>query len=250
MDTFKELVEPGKRVTMRNLLHNIICDEDGDNCRLSSRKQSNFSCDDCEQKQQKFKEVLLNKLQEEELDIVQYIQWDFDDGRQRETRELEANKFVDKFIEDMNLYKAHQYMTDKQFDTMEDLKHNLPKHQIVMWLDYAENFQPPTQREVQTAHFKNNTQISLLGAYCYYNTGDSIQEQGLVVISDDTTHNTTSVFASYIKLQEWLKDQMPTIRKTTIVSDGCAGQFKNRFQFANLSFHEEDFGHEAQWIFR
>ena len=32
-------------------------------------------------------------------------------------------------------------------------------------------------------------------------------------------------------------------------TDGCAAQYKNRFNFINLTFHEEDFGIPAEWNF-
>ena len=250
MVTFKELVGPGEKVTAKNLVKHIVCEEDGDQCRLSSGKLRNFSCSECKKKEEEFRNVLMRKLEEEQIENVNFIQWDFKNGRQRESHDMTPKDFVDKLLDDMGLLKSHNYMTTKQFDTMDDLKHSLSKNEVTIWMDYAENFQPPTQREVQTAHFKNNAQISILGAYIYYNRGNGIEEQSIVVLSDDTTHNTSAVFSSYIKLQEWLKEQMPAITKTTIVSDGCGGQFKNKYQFANIAYHENDFGHDCHWIFR
>ena len=122
---------------MQNLVHNIVCDEDGDHCRLSSRKHKRFSCTDCKEKERIFREVLLKKFHDEGIESVNFIQWDFNYGRQREAHEMDIKPFVDKFLEDMNLYKSHNYMTNKQFNKFENLKTQLPKGEAVIWMDYA-----------------------------------------------------------------------------------------------------------------
>ena len=137
LSTFKELVKPQEQVRMRNLVHNIVCDEDGDHCRLSSRKHKRFSCTDCKEKERIFREVLLKKFHDEGIESVNFIQWDFNYGRQREAHEMDIKPFVDKFLEDMNLYKSHNYMTNKQFNKFENLKTQLPKGEAVIWMDYA-----------------------------------------------------------------------------------------------------------------
>ena len=38
-------------------------------------------------------------------------------------------------------------------------------------------------------------------------------------------------------------------RELIYYSDGCAGQYKNRYNFINLLYHETDFGIKAQWNF-
>ena len=37
--------------------------------------------------------------------------------------------------------------------------------------------------------------------------------------------------------------------KVHYFSDGCAGQYKNRYNFTNLCYHEEDFGLACEWNF-
>ena len=74
LSTFKELVKPQEQVRMRNLVHNIVCDEDGDHCRLSSRKHKRFSCTDCKEKERIFREVLLKKFHDEGIESVNFIQ--------------------------------------------------------------------------------------------------------------------------------------------------------------------------------
>ena len=65
----------------------------------------------------------------------------------------------------------------------------------------------------------------MLGASIHFNLeGKEIKRQSLLVLSDDTTHDSVAVFASYMQLQKWLRDQMPALKRTTVVSDGCGGR--------------------------
>lgn len=139
LSTFKEFVKPGEKVKINNLVHNIVCDEDGVNCRLSSKKHRAYNCEDCKSKEKGFRDALLEKYQKEGILMVRGIQWDFTNQRQRETFELPTEEFVDMFLEELNLYKSHSHMTSKQFDKFDDLKNNLPKGEAVIWMDYAGN---------------------------------------------------------------------------------------------------------------
>ena len=92
----------------------------------------------------------------------------------------------------------------------------------------------------------------MLGASIHFNPdGKEIKRQSLLVLSDNTTHDSVAVFASYMQLQKWLRDQMPALKRTTVVSDGCGGrisyqhiQFLSTFQ-ANLKI---DFNYQLLWI--
>ena len=62
----------------------------------------------------------------------------------------------------------------------------------------------------------------MLGASIHFNTdGKEIKRQSLLVLSDDTTHDSVAVFASYMQLQKWLKGQMPALKKKNVVFDEC-----------------------------
>ena len=137
LSTFKDFVKPGEKVNIRNLVHNIVCDEDGVSCRLSSKKHRAFNCADCKTKEEAFKEAMLGKYHTEGIQVVKPVQWDFRNQRQRETLEMPVEEFVDVFLEELNLYKSHSHMTTKQFDKFDDLKMNLPKGEAVVWMDYA-----------------------------------------------------------------------------------------------------------------
>ena len=68
-------------------------------------------------------------------------------------------------------------------------------------------------------------------------------------ISDDLQHETS--FGNYVQkeISECLKENHPKINQVHYFTDGCAGQYKNRNSFKNLTNHHEDFGMKAEHSF-
>lgn len=48
---------------------------------------------------------------------------------------------------------------------------------------------------------------------------------------------------------ESIKEENPNVEIVRFQTDGCAGQFKNKFTLSNLLFAPEDFGVKAEWHF-
>ena len=65
-------------------------------------------------------------------------------------------------------------------------------------------------------------------------------------ISDHLQHSTASVYEFQKQL---IKDKLPNVQKIHYSSDGCSGQYKNKYNFSNLCSHKNDFGIDAEWNF-
>ena len=50
-------------------------------------------------------------------------------------------------------------------------------------------------------------------------------------------------------LLSYVKKYIPKISKIEYFSDGCAAQYKNKYNFINLCKHKDDFGLDAEWNF-
>ena len=64
------------------------------------------------------------------------------------------------------------------------------------------------------------------------------------------------VHAAWCMVHAFLKLLIPCLRRDysrlqriIYFSDGCAAQYKNRYNFINLYYHEHDFGLQAEWNF-
>jgi hypothetical protein len=87
---------------------------------------------------------------------------------------------------------------------------------------------------------------------CYYKAAaddDSTKHISFVVISESNTHDTVAVHLFQRLLLKFLAEKVSTPKHIVYFSDGCAAQYKNRKNFINLCYHEEDFGVTAEWHF-
>ena len=112
------------------------------------------------------------------------------------------------------------------------------------------------QDAAQSFHW-NNLQATLHPFVCYYSAsnrdeGDdqsTIDHLSFVVISERNAHDTIAVHLFQRVLIEFLTNTIMKPTKILYFSDVCAGQYKNRKNFANLCHHEDDFGMSAEWHF-
>ena len=120
--------------------------------------------------------------------------------------------------------------------------------------DFSENYSFVLQDAAQSFHW-NNLQATLHPFVCYYTTSNdsddqsNIQHVSFVVISESNSHDTIAVHLFQKVLIEYLTNTIAKPTKILYFSDGCAAQYKNRKNFANLCHHEDDFGMPAEWHF-
>lgn len=113
---------------------------------------------------------------------------------------------------------------------------------LVFHVDFAENWSVIFPNEIQSAYWKTK-QISIFTVVCYNNG----KPQSFAVVADDTKHDSVHAMLALNMIQENCKEQLELeeIEETTILSDGAAAHFKNRFQF--FEFSESNIN--KQWIF-
>lgn len=83
--------------------------------------------------------------------------------------------------------------------------------------------------EIQSYHWRNQ-QVSIFTAVCY--RGD--ETVSFAVVSDDTKHDSTHALLAMKRIIEALEENAKPVEKLTIISDGAASQFKNRYQLHEL----------------
>ena len=115
-------------------------------------------------------------------------------------------------------------------------KDQLNQDEGILVGDFAENYSFLVQDAAQGYHW-NNSQCTLHPFVFYYKDSDSkLQHQSFCFISDGTKHSTAMVYTFLNELIPLLCSRFPTLKKLIYFTDGCAGQYKNRFNFINLSF--------------
>lgn len=116
----------------------------------------------------------------------------------------------------------------------------------VIQVDFAENYTCLYQDEIQSAHW-SNPQVTVFTAAIWHNT-DHVTSYA--VISDNITHDRFSVKAFLHKILTVHLKENESVKSVCIFSDGCAGQFKQKYNFANMTSIKSLFNlHKCTWTF-
>ncbi|KAJ4425792.1 hypothetical protein ANN_27417 [Periplaneta americana] len=134
-------------------------------------------------------------------------------------------------------FKCHVFVQKQQAKYFDEKKTGLKPGEVVLQVDYAENYSLILQDEVQSAHWQH-PQVTLFIACFWHEKGIS----SYVVVSDDLTHSKESAWL-------FLKSIVSDFQKETdcslmthlyIFSDNCAAQFRSKFTVHNLCYLADD----------
>lgn len=106
---------------------------------------------------------------------------------------------------------------------------------VMVVMDFAENFRVFYKDEVQSAFFEP-TQISIHPMMYYYKDADKkLVKHALIAISDDLRHDASAVKHFEQAAVDHLSEQGMQIKSLHIWSDGCAAQYKGKNAFFDLT---------------
>lgn len=167
---------------------------------------------------------------------------------------VEAKYKKDDFLNDLKnkwpeLLK-HAFVAKSQASYFSKQKESVEAGEFTVCLDFAENYSFFVQDAIQSHHWSNN-QATLHPYVAYYKENGEMKHENFVVISEKISHDASSVHLFNLKLIEFLKNKFGAnnIKKIIYFSDGAASQYKNKYNFANLINHKNDFAVEAEWNF-
>ena len=126
---------------------------------------------------------------------------------------------------------------DEQFKLCRD---TFPLGTILSVVDFAGNYTLQPQNEIQSQYY-HSKQVSIMFHITYKHGPNSTKENQMILkeshfyISDDLTHDFHYVQHYFQLLYDWLITGGIPFHQHWILSDGCAGQFKNARVFQWLS---------------
>ena len=224
-------------------LTQILCNPPSPSCYLGS-------CDACPGIDV-LRDILVALLDENLIDNVMFKQWVSVDRSTLETYSMSTDEFVDMFCEKLELLRPHYFIANQQAKFYKDCKLHLSPGEMLVTVDFSENYSFVLQDAAQGYHW-NNSQATLHPFVGYYIGSGEIQHLSYVIISECLHHDTVAVYLFQKCFITFLRKVIPTgqpIKKILYFSDGAASQYKNRKHFLNLCHHEEDFGFPAEWHF-
>ena len=128
---------------------------------------------------------------------------------------------------------------------MQYLKDNLKEEQVIIQMDFSENYSYVLQDEIQSYHWEN-LQCTLHPIVSYMKINGELVSNCACILSDHKSHSTAAVHCFLDVYIPYLQTVCPSVEIVYYFTDGSAAQYKNKFNFLNLCLHKNDFGIDAE----
>ena len=198
------------------------------------------------------KDNLVMLLDENLIDTITFKQWVSVDRCTLETFVKPVDEFIDMFCDKVEVLRPHAFIATQQASFFQDCKSSLVSGEVLVTADFSENYSFVLQDAAQGYHW-NNSQATLHPFVAYYNNAeDELCHISYMIVSEVLHHDATAVYLYQKRFIAFLKEFLPPtckLAKMIYFSDGAGSQYKNRKNFANLCYHEEDYGIAAEWHF-
>jgi len=232
-----------KDLTYKDLMDYSVCSTEREECMM-------LICKDCPREEGVLAFLELLDSVQEAPDVIVYKQWVTVDRCTMIDKVEPLDEYLSSLSAQVSRMVRHHYVTQKQSQFFKDLKETLPLDQAIVVGDFSENYSFIVQDAVQGFHWENS-QCTVHPFICYYKSNNSQDHchSSFCFLSDSLQHNTVMVHCFISNLVNYLKIHLPHLNKIHYFSDGCAGQYKNKYNFINLCHHKEDFGLDCEWHF-
>lgn len=216
--------------TTGEFIASIVCDRKNEEC-MSRR------CVNCPS----FDPPVEYMLSPNEL---KYEEWTPNQGTM--TKSATSGTFasiVEKLINKLETFAWHCYIKDKQSEEFERLR---ATGTPLLQVDFSENYACEQQNEIQSAHWQPPN-VTIFPAV-FWKEGKA---QSFAIVSDTRSHEKETVysFLKHLVRQLTNSNDIPKGSTLHIFSDGCAGQFKCKFNFFHLEKLSEIFEVKIMWHF-
>ena len=226
----------------KELINLLLCENPNRECMLRH-------CGNCPSKDNLTGFLQTKFCDCDEEDRIEYKQWISTDRTQMITCTANVDEFIDELTTKLEKLVPHSYIAKCQSKYFKSLKDSSASNVAVISMDFSENYSFTIQDEAQGYHWTSDSctvHPLIINLSCV--AGKKIVSSHCI-ISDDLKHDVCMVYKIQEKVSEFVKENFPNITEIHYYSDGCAAQYKNKFNFMNLSLHENDFMLKAQWSF-
>lgn len=214
-------------------------------CNVASKECMYRECVKCQDK------VIEHNLTQDELnENVAYFQW----SRKTENRSIKGkdklvtstykavlNTSVTGLYSEFKLkivpFMKHVYNMRHQYRSLKSKKDHLQQNEIVVQIDFSENYVCKFGEEAQSMHFgASKVQISLHTGVKYVvdSNGNTIVES-FTTVSSCLDHGAHAIWAHLKPVLLSISVEHPEVNTMHIVSDGPTAQYKNRFNLWYIS---------------
>lgn len=225
-----------------DVLNSLCCDPYNGNCLARS-------CDNCKEKTLIYKEF-------DNSEEIYYFEWVIEkqnyrgkNGEQRLKTVTTKKKNRDKprniiniLNNIMKLFFKHVRNIVMQYSAIKTLKMNLQDTEVLIHVDFSENYCLKFHEEVQSFHFGGSRgQVSLHTVVIYYKHPEKgLSTKSICTMSQCLTHDATAIWSHIIPLLNTAKQLVSSLSKVHFLSDSPSSQYRNRFIFFMITkIHEQ-----------
>lgn len=232
---------PNPFTSYHDCLKYMICDEPTDDCYFGN-------CSECPGAQHLIDE--LEKIFEANyIDEITYRQWTHVDRTTLQVMLSPTDEYLPKLKISLEKLLLHSFLVIRQNEFMKSKKQELTENECIVVCDFSENYGFVVQNAAQGFHWNNNQATVHPFAIYHKDNNGNLQVKSLVMISECLHHDTIAVHVFQKHLVNFLNAELKQISEIIYFSDGSGAQYKNKKNFANLIYHEKDFGLAAEWHF-
>lgn len=196
-------------------------------CNVDNEVCMNNECDDCLLNVEH--DIIPLKFLNEMEDTIKWTQWRLVQNRMVLTHsEASLETLTFELQSQMPFFKRHCFIKSSQQRYFECAKKNLKPGELILQVDFAENYRLLNQNEIQSAHF-TYTQVTLFTCVAWLYK----EKMSFAIISDKLTHNKYDVYCFITEIVSQIK-RSKNVSKILIFSDGCNSQFKNKFILSSI----------------
>ena len=174
--------------------------------------------------------------------VISWKRWELCSLKNGNKRQMLIQKngtvfdLVKELSNELKPFASHVFIALWQRKQYKDLISNIPKENVVLLMDFAENYRCVNQDEIQAAYYQYQqaTVFPVIAHYRCDNCDDGIVQESAVFISPDLKHDSAAAHKFISVMNDHLKETM-NIKHEVQYSDGCAGQFKSKKTFQHIS---------------
>lgn len=146
-----------------------------------------------------------------------------------EKRHTSIEKLVDLTQDHLSNFSRHIYNIKHQFERLRRLRESLTQNDVVVHIDYSENYACKYTREIKETHFGGgNQQVTLHTGVMYLGGG---RVESFASLSHCLQHNATATWAHLDPVLRSIREEHPNARNIHFISDGPTSQYRNRTNF-------------------
>lgn len=150
----------------------------------------------------------------------------------KETITCSKSELLNALETSLPKFMSHCSNIRHQYTISKSVKENLSQDEVLIHIDFSENYQCKYASEIQSAHFGGSkAQITMHTGVIYFRQETENKNISFCTLSDDLRHSPPAICAHLMPVLEKARSLIPSLKTAHFMSDGPATQYRNRKMF-------------------